>query len=117
MKSGDVYNEKILDLPKRKVLHLAHCDDNVPYVPAWQKTFISTAHCLPPGDLAHVGAEQLPHMQIIAMLFTGAAPLYLMSTTYVLVGALLGCPMGAEFKAALEAAWQVGCLSSGKSMS
>ena len=50
-------------------------------------------------------------MQIIAMLFTGAAPLYLMSTTYVLVGALLGCPMGAEFKAALEAAWQVDCNS------
>ena len=41
------------------------------------------------------------------MLFTGTAPLYLMSTTYVLVGALLGCPMGAEFKAALQAAWQV----------
>ena len=48
-------------------------------------------------------------MQIIAMLFTGAAPLYLMSTTYVLVGALLGCPMGAEFKSALQAAWQVSC--------
>ncbi|CAL5220068.1 g2019 [Coccomyxa viridis] len=63
LKSGDVYNERILELPKRK---------------------------------------------IIAMLFTGAAPLYLMSTTYVLVGALLGCPMGAEFKAALQAAWQVG---------
>ena len=46
-------------------------------------------------------------MQIITMLFTGTAPLYLMSTTYVLVGALLGCPMGAEFKAALQAAWQV----------
>ena len=41
------------------------------------------------------------------MLFTGTAPLYLMSTTYVLVGALLGCPMGGEFKAALQAAWQV----------
>ncbi len=50
-------------------------------------------------------------MQIIAMLFTGAAPLYLMSTTYVLVGALLGCPMGAEFKAALQAAWQVTCMA------
>ena len=51
-------------------------------------------------------------VQIIAMLFTGTAPLYLMSTTYVLVGArlpqaLLGCPMGGEFKAALQAAWQV----------
>ena len=46
-------------------------------------------------------------MQILTMLFTGTAPLYLMSTTYVLVGALLGCPMGGEFKAALQAAWQV----------
>ena len=25
LKSGDVFNEKILDLPKRKVHHLAHC--------------------------------------------------------------------------------------------
>ena len=46
-------------------------------------------------------------VQMIAMLFTGTAPLYLMSTTYVLVGALLGAPMGAEFKAALQAASQV----------
>lgn len=46
-------------------------------------------------------------VQIIAMLFTGTAPLYLMSTTYVLVGALLGAPVGAEFKAALQAASQV----------
>ncbi len=61
--------------------------------------------------LALPGPEQLSRMQIIAMLFTGAAPLYLMSTTYVLVGALLGCPMGAEFKSALQAAWQVSCMA------
>ena len=50
-------------------------------------------------------------LQIITMLFTGTAPLYLMSTAYVLVGALLGCPMGAEFKTALQAAWQVSGIS------
>ena len=110
LKSGDIYNEKILKLPKRKV---------PPFLP------IATLYCswYSRGDITHEIESKSPYLclmddcacmlsryelvQMIAMLFTGTAPAYLMSTTHVLVEALLGAPMGAEFIAASWAAWQV----------
>ncbi len=46
-------------------------------------------------------------MQLIPMILNGTAPLYLLSTMYVVAGALLGAPAGVEFIAAIEAAKQV----------
>lgn len=45
--------------------------------------------------------------QLIPMILSGTAPLYLLSTMYVVAGALLGAPAGVEFIAATEAAKQV----------
>lgn len=47
-------------------------------------------------------------VQLISMVLSGTAPLYLLSTMYVVAGALLGAPAGVEFVTAIEAAKQVG---------
>lgn len=54
-------------------------------------------------------------MQLIPMILNGTAPLYLLSTMYVVAGALLGAPAGVEFTAAIQAAEQV-CHSCCKGM-
>lgn len=41
------------------------------------------------------------------MVVNGTAPVYLQSTMYIVVGALLGTPNGAEFMTAIQAANQV----------
>jgi hypothetical protein len=46
------------------------------------------------------------------MVLSGTAPVYLLQTMYVVVGALLGSPAGVEFIAAVEAANQVSLIFS-----
>ncbi len=48
-------------------------------------------------------------VQLIPMILSGTAPLYLLSTMYVVAGALLGAPAGVEFREAVEAVKQVWC--------
>ncbi|CAL8462058.1 g1589 [Coccomyxa elongata] len=49
----------------------------------------------------------LPKRKLIPMILNGTAPLYLLSTMYVVAGALLGAPAGVEFTTAIQAANQV----------
>ncbi|BDA41223.1 hypothetical protein COCOBI_02-0030 [Coccomyxa sp. Obi] len=59
------------------------------------------------GDKYGLERIALPKRKLIPMILNGTAPLYLLSTMYVVAGALLGAPAGVEFITATQAAQQV----------
>ncbi len=100
MQSSDKYGLERLSLPKRKVV--------LQFIMCWH----SPPHTTQASALAlelYVYSPQraVSSLQLIPMILNGTAPLYLLSTMYVVAGALLGAPAGVEFTTAIQAANQV----------